>query len=369
MRIAQIAPVIENVPPRKYGGTERMVYALTEELVKRGHKVTLFASGGSKTSARLFPLFPTAVREMNVEDLYGCNWARLLGAGLPYQYQDEFDIIHDHNEPLSVPIAHLSQTPVVMTLHGAFITQNQKLYEKLNRPYLVSISRAQIPPGSKVNHIATIHHGFAMDDYPFSDKAKDYLLYVGRISPEKGVHNAIAVAKKVKKQLILAAKLDTKDIDYFKEKIEPELNDQILWIGEVNEEQRNYLMSHALCFLHPIEWAEPFGLTLIEAMACGAPVIAVGKGSIPEIVQHGTTGFVVDSIEEMAQAIKHVDEINRRTCREYTLQYFNSERMTDEYEMVYKAILAGKQQKKHNFTPQTFQRQSVLHKNDGEEFL
>jgi len=142
MRIAQIAPVIERVPPKKYGGTERMVYALTEELVRRGHEVTLFASGNSKTSAKLFPLFPTTLREMHVEDLYGCNWGRLLGAGLPYNYQGDFDIIHDHNEPLSVPIANLSQTPVVITLHGAFTPGSQQLYERLTNPHLISISEA-----------------------------------------------------------------------------------------------------------------------------------------------------------------------------------------------------------------------------------
>ena len=368
MRIAQIAPVIEKVPPKKYGGTERMVYALTEELVKRGHEVTLFASGDSKTSAKLFPLFPTAVREMGVEDLYGCNWARLLGAGLPYNFQDQFDIIHDHNEPLSVPIANLSTTPVVMTLHSLFSPGSRKLYEKMRNPYLISISRAQIPPEADVNHIETIHHGYDIQQYPFSETADDYLLFVGRISPEKGLHNAIAAAKKLRKQLVIAAKLDLKDMKYFKERIEGELSDQILWIGEVNDEERNRLMANALCFLHPIEWSEPFGLTLIEAMACGTPVVAFGHGSIPEIVKDRETGYVVSSIEEMVTAIKQIGKIDRWACRKHVLDNFTVSRMAEDYELVYEAILQGKYSQK-NYYKGNMARFSGLRARDTDENL
>jgi glycosyltransferase involved in cell wall biosynthesis len=350
MKIAQIAPIIEKVPPEKYGGTERMVHTLTEELVKRGHEVTLFAAGGSRTSAKLYPILPTTIRNMKVENLYGENWARLLGAGLPYQLQHKFDIIHDHNEPLSVPIANLSQTPVVMTLHGIVDAGKQQLFEKLTHPYLVSISKAQVLSKVNINHIETIYHGFDMQNYPFSDTPRNYLLYVGRMSPEKGLHNAIAVAQKLNKQLVIAAKLDEKDMPYFKKKIEPHLSDKIVWIGEVKEEERNTLMSKALCFLHPAEWDEPFGLTLIEAQACGAPVIAFDKGSIPEIIKHGQTGFVVKSVEEMVTAIKHIKNIDRKKCRRHVLDKFNAKRMADEYELIYETILEKRYQEKNHFS-------------------
>lgn len=358
MRIAQIAPLIERVPPKTYGGTERVVSALTEELVRRGHDVTLFASGDSKTTAKLFPIYPKNLREAKL-DPFQENSVRLMGIGIPYQHQYEFDIIHDHNFPYSAPTANLSKVPVVATLHGPIDPGNQELYERLTNPYIISISNAQVPKKSNMNYVTTIYHGFDMKNYPFSEDNEDFLLYVGRIAPKKGLHHAINVAKALNKKLIIAAKLD-KEVhgDYFAEKIKPYLSDQIQWIGETTEWERNLLMSKAIAFLHPACWEEPFGLTMIEALACGAPVVAFNRGSVPEIVKDGRVGYVVENEKEMINALTNIHKINRKACRTYALNNFNAHKMVDEYEIIYKAILDGTYQKSSRSEPKklsTFQ--------------
>lgn len=342
MRIAQIAPLIETVPPEKYGGTERVVYTLTEELVKRGHEVTLFASGDSKTSAKLVSVFPKALRKVKLEDLYGNNVYTMLNIGLAYSRQFQFDIIHDHIGHASLPAANMSQTPVVTTLHGAFTPENKRIYEYLNKPYYISISNAQREPAPNIHYAGNVYNGLYMDDYPFSEEDEGYLLFVGRITMEKGVHYAIEVAQYLNLPLIIAAKLESVDMPYFNEYIAPRLSDQVQWIGEVNEEERNKLMSKALAFLHPITWREPFGLTLIESMACGCPVIAFNKGSIPEVISHGYTGYVVNDVDEMIEAMAKIDRIDRHECRQYALKNFNALKMTIEYEAIYKKVLQEK---------------------------
>ncbi len=339
MRIAQIAPVAERVPPKQYGGTERIVHELTEELVKRGHQVTLFASGDSITSAKLISPVKKNVRELKVVDVYGSNFYAMLNIGTAYAMQDEFDIIHDHNAHLSVATANLSRTPVVMTMHGPFTMHNRPLFEKLNNPHIVAISHAQTVPAPDLNYAGVVHHGLSMEHYPFSAKDDGYLLYVGRISEEKGVHYAVETAEYLDLPLIIAAKVDRVDMPYFKEKIEPKLNEKIRWIGEVGQKERNRLMAGALCFLHPVMWREPFGLTLIEAMACGTPVIAFRRGSIPEIVIDSKTGFVVEDLEEMIEAVRRVRTISREECRSHVLKNFNVEKMTDAYEQIYELVL------------------------------
>jgi glycosyltransferase involved in cell wall biosynthesis len=340
MKIAQIAPLIERVPPKTYGGTERVVSALTEELVKRGHDVTLFASGDSITSARLVPIYPKNLRELKL-DPFKENSIRLMGIGVPFSRQNEFDIIHDHNLPFSAPTANLAKTPVIATLHGPIDPGNQELYEAMSNPYLVSISKAQIPKNSTMNHITTIYHGFNMQQFPYSNKPLDFLLYVGRIAPKKGLHHAINVTKKLNMKLVIAAKYVQYHDDYFQNIIKPQLSDKIQWIGEVNEIERNKLMSNARAFLHPACWDEPFGLTMIEALACGTPVIAYKRGSIPEIIKHEKVGFIVNNETEMARAIMKINTIDREACRRYALSKFNVEKMTDEYEIVYRAVIGG----------------------------
>ncbi len=338
MRIAQIAPLVERVPPKKYGGTERVIHALTEELVRRGHEVTLFATGDSITSARLHGTYPRPLREARVKDLYGVNHWTLLTVGEAYQMQKEFDVIHDHLLPISLPTANLSETPVVMTAHGAFSQDLRKLMQSLKRPNIVTISNAQMFGTLAINHAGTVYNGLSMEQYPFGEKMGEYLLYVGRFSMEKGVHIALDVANELDLPLIIAAKLDEVHRGYYEKFIVPELSPRIQWIGEVDEEIRNALMSNARCFLHPVQWREPFGLTMIEAMACGCPVVAFNHGSVPEVVQHGKTGFVVEDADEMAAAVERIGEIDRAACREYALSTFTTERMVDGYEEIYRKV-------------------------------
>lgn len=344
MRIAQIAPIVERVPPKKYGGTERVISALTEELVRRGHDVTLFASGDSQTAAKLIATYPHALREDFPEpSVKRLIWSQRHVA-TAYAMWHQFDIIHDHTSWVSAGMAHMSRIPVVMTLHSAFTPETIALFESFDHPYLVSISDAQRKPAPDFNYIATVYNGLPMNNYPFSFKNDGYLLFVGRICEEKGTHFAVQVARRLNLPLIIAAKLeDGPNRAYFEREIEPYLSDTIRWIGEVNEQERNRLFSRALCSLHPVTWPEPFGLTLIEAMACGAPVVAFDKGSIPEVIKHGKTGYIVNDVDEMTNAVSRIDKIDRRECRRYALKQFSAEQMGDNYELVYDAILGVSQ--------------------------
>lgn len=351
MRIAQVAPIVERVPPKKYGGTERVVHSLTEELVKRGHEVTLFASGDSKTSAKLISVYPKSLREVKLKDLYGQNIWTMLNIGLAYSQADSFDIIHDHVGHPSLPTANISPTPVVMTLHGAFTAENKRIFETLKKPYFVSISESQAKSAPNVNYAGNVYNGLPMENYPFSEENDGYLLFVGRISMEKGVHHAIEVAQYLDLPLIIAAKLESVDLPYFNEYVGPRLSENIKWIGEVDEAERNILMSKALCFLHPVTWKEPFGLTMIEAMACGCPVVALNKGSIPEVVENGRSGYVVNDIDEMIDAVNHIKRIDRAECRQYSLENFSATRMAEGYEKIYEKIIQAKRKAKLNSKP------------------
>lgn len=339
MKIAQIAPIIERVPPAKYGGTERVVHAIVEELVRRGHEVTLFASGDSVTSANLVSVYPRSLREAKIKDLYGGNALTMLNIGRAYQIQKRFDIIHDHNGFFSLPTANTAKVPVVMTYHGPFYPEIRRMYQTLKKPFVASISNAQVKGVTGINFIGNVYHGLSMEHFPYSDANENYLLFAGRISAEKGVHFAIETALYLNLPLIIAAKLEPMDTPYFNQYVGPYLSDTIKWVGEVTEEERNKLMSRALCFLHPVTWQEPFGLVLIEAMTCGCPVIAFRKGSIPEIVVHGKTGFVVSDIYEMIKAVMKIKKISRQACREHAISNFNAKIMVDKYEKIYDKII------------------------------
>lgn len=346
LRIAQLANIAERVPPHKYGGTERIVSVLTEELVKRGHQVTLFASGDSITSAKLVSIYPKALRYSRVLDnVYGANILSLLNIGYAYQRQDQFDIIHDHNGYLSLPTANFSKTPVVMTVHGYFGVNEKRIFENLKNPYLVSVSKAQAASAPNLKFMGNVYHGLDLKDFPFSKKLGKYLLFTGRISMEKGVHFAIETALYLDMPLIIAAKLDSEvdashDVSYFKQFIEPKLSDQIKWVGEVSETERNKLMSGALCSLHPITWPEPFGLTIIESMACGTPVVAFNLGSMPEIIEDGKSGYIVEDVSSMIEAVAKIQKIDRQYCRKYVLDKFSVGNMVDGYESIYHKILS-----------------------------
>ncbi|MES2007206.1 MAG: glycosyltransferase family 4 protein [Patescibacteria group bacterium] len=341
MKIAQISTIASRVPPKGHGGTERIVHALTEELVKRGHEVTLFASGDSITSAKLDSVWPINLRETDIEPLYGINTVFLHHLGHAYRLGQEFDIIHDHTGCSGLPFAELSSRPVVMTMHGLVPRMHQPLFKEFKKANLVAISHDQQQDHMEYNTAGVVHNGLMMEKYPFSLTHKGYLLYVGQISEAKGARYAIEAAKKLNLPLIIAARLDKREKyqTYYKTYIEPYLSDTIRYIGEVGEEERNELMAHALCFLHPGTWREPFGLTLIESMACGAPVIAFNKGAIPEIVEEGKTGFVVENVDEMVEAIGRIETIDRAYCREYALKNFSASRMADQYEQLYKKLL------------------------------
>lgn len=341
LKIAQVAPIIERVPPKKYGGTERIVYTLTEELVKRGHQVTLFASGDSQTSANLFSVYPRSLREAKMPNLYGNNELTLLNIGAVYRRQEEFDIIHDHNAPTSLPAANMAKTPTVVTIHGPISSISRRVYRQSTNVHLVAISKAQILHAPDVEIEAVIHHGLDFSNYPFSKNPDNFLLFVGRLSLDKGPHFAIAAAQDLDLPLIMAAKLDSIDLDYYRSYIEPKLSDEgIRWIGEVGEDERNRLMSKALCVLHPATFREPFGLTLIESLACGAPVIGFNKGSVQEIIKNGKNGFIVEDTEEMIDAVEQIKTIDRSYCRSYALQHFSAQKMADEYENLYYKILS-----------------------------
>ncbi|RJR31573.1 glycosyltransferase family 4 protein [Candidatus Parcubacteria bacterium] len=341
MRIAQVSPIIERVPPKKYGGIERVVFALTEELIKKGHRLTLFASGDSITKARLLSVYPISLREAHFKDIYGMNSLCLLNIGSAYKMQNEFDIIHEHNSYIALPTANLSKTPVVVTAHGPFTPEIKRIFFNLKKPHLVTISKSQGKYAYGLNHIGTVYNGLNLEDFPFSKKHEGYLLFIGRICMDKGIHFAIETAMHLNLKLIIGAKLEECDMPYFLKYVKPYLSNKIKWIGEVDEQKRNQLMSRAMCFLHPANWQEPFGLVMIEAMACGCPVIAFNKGSIPEIVKNGKTGFVVSDIVEMVDAVLKVDKIDRLKCRQYVLKNFSAKKMADEYEKIYQKIING----------------------------
>jgi glycosyltransferase involved in cell wall biosynthesis len=332
MRIAQVSTIYQRIPPKRYGAVERLVHCLTESLVKNGHDVTLFATGDAKTSAKLVACHPKNLDEAKI---FGTHRHILLtlNTGVAFEMQDKFDVIHIHDGFISMAAANISRTPCIATIHSDLKQPKRSVYERLRKPFLVTISKSQAGYAKGLNHLGTVHNGLSMDDYPFSDQHEGYLLFVGRIAKVKGVHRAIAVAEKLGLPLLIAAHME--DREYFAKDIKPHLNKKIRYIGEVDEKERNRLMSKAMAFIHAVTWPEPFGLTLIEAMACGCPVVAAGQGSIPEIVVDGKTGFVAKDLRGLVSGVRNIDRIDRKFCREYALKKFSADRMADAYEKMY----------------------------------
>jgi glycosyltransferase involved in cell wall biosynthesis len=339
MRIAQLASLVESVPPKKYGGIERFVHYLTEELVKRGHYVTLFASGDSQTKAKLVSIAKQNLRETDTPDPENNNMKNVEKV---YDQANTFDIIHNNLDYYSFQAASKSKTPTVTTLHGPITKSNKNIYNKYKDLNFVSISLAQRKNGENLNWKANIYHGIPVEEFPFNNKPKDYLLVVGRITHEKGTHIAIDVANALKKELYIVAKLDKADVDYFREFIVPRLKSKnIHWVGEMGFEEKNKMMANALCMLHPVTWPEPFGLVLTEAMATGCPVVAFNLGSIPEIISDKKTGFIVKNEEEMKTSIKNMGSISRKACRKHVQDKFSLKHMVDGYEKLYDEIVYG----------------------------
>jgi glycosyltransferase involved in cell wall biosynthesis len=337
MRIAQVAPLYESVPPRAYGGTERVVSYLTDELVRRGHDVTLFASGDSRTEATLVAGCPSGLRlDGRGVDPIALHLAMLVDV---YRRAAEFDVIHCHTDYLGLPLARGVRTPTLLTLHGRLdLTEAHPIYRAYPEVGLVSISDAQRAPLADLRWRATVHHGLPPDLYRFHEGPGRYLVFVGRISPEKRPDSAIRIARAAGVPLRIAAKVDPADRDYYEAVVRPLLDDPLIeFIGEVDDRHKEELFGNALALLFPIDWPEPFGLVMIEALACGTPVIARRRGSVPEIVVDGVTGFVRETEEEMADAVRRLSAISRRDCRAHFERRFTAARMADDYLWLYTA--------------------------------
>jgi glycosyltransferase involved in cell wall biosynthesis len=335
MRIAQVAPLVESVPPKHYGGTERIVAYLTEELVRLGHQVTLFASGDSVTSAELVPVYRRSFRQIKRATDYLSREVVLMDHVM--QRADEFDMIHFHTGCLHYLISRHLTVPHVTTLHGRLDTpESLRLYDRFREMPMISISNAQRGPWPCANWQTTIYHGLPRDLFRFHSEPGGYLAFLGRASPEKRVDRAIEIAKRVGIPLKIAAKVDRADRRYFKREIEPLLNDpHIEWLGEINDEDKDEFLGNAYALLFPIDWPEPFGLVMIESMACGTPVVAYAGGSVAEVMDDGVTGFVVHKIEEAVEAVRRVRNLSRARCREVFEKRFTASRMANDYINVY----------------------------------
>ncbi|WP_333844279.1 glycosyltransferase family 4 protein [Pelomicrobium sp.] len=341
MRIAQIAPLIERVPPRLYGGTERVVYYLTEELARQGHEVTLFASGDSVTSARLVASVPEALR-LNPRVKEPLPYV-ILQLEQVRQQAERFDILHFHVDFLHFPIFRTIAGKTLTTLHGRLdLPDLQAVYREFREMPLVSISDHQRLPMPPVNWIGTVYHGLPRDVCPFNPSPKgDYFAFLGRISPEKRPDRAIEIARRAGVRLRIAAKVDKVDEAYFRERIEPLLSaPHVEFIGEIDEAQKAEFLGNALGLLFPIDWPEPFGLVMIEAMSCGTPVIAWRCGSVPEVVEPGLSGFIVESIDAAVEAVRRIHMLDRTAVRRRFEQRFSAERMARDYLALYQTLIA-----------------------------
>lgn len=339
MRIAQVAPLIESVPPKHYGGTERIVSYLTEELVRAGHQVTLFASGDSVTGARLIAPCERSLRKN--ERCKDPVAREVLLIDHVVEHIDEFDLVHFHTGYLHFPICRYLPIPHVTTLHGRLdIPDLVPVFDRFRDEPLISISNAQREPLAWANWQATIYHGLPVDQFRFRPRPGDYLAFLGRISPEKRADRAIEIAKRAGMRLKLAAKIDKADRRYFKKVIEPMLQQpHVEWVGEITDRDKDEFLGNAYALLFPIDWPEPFGLVMIEAMGCGTPVIAYESGSVPEVMEDGVTGFVVHDLDSAAKAVERVRDLDRARCRGVFEQRYVAKRMASDYIDVYTRLI------------------------------
>jgi len=339
MRIAQVAPLWESVPPKLYGGTERVVSYLTEELVRLGHEVTLYASGDSQTMARLEAMCPQALRLHH--GIMNRDAPIILQCEQAFGSSEEFDIIHSHLDFLAFPVARRCSSPVVTTIHGRLdLPELSPVYREFSEHPLVSISDAQRGPVAWANWLGTVYHGLPPDLYRFQPQAGRYLAFLGRIAPEKCPDQAIRLAQAVGIPLRIAAKVDPADQEYFHAKIEPLLDDPLVeFLGEISDAEKNDFLGDALALVCPYDWPEPFGLVLIEALACGTPVLAYRRGSIPEIIEQGVTGLISDNLQDMIASAKQVRNLDRGRCRKAFEERFTVQRMVRDYLSLYETLL------------------------------
>lgn len=333
MKVAMLSPIAWRTPPRHYGPWERIVSLITEGLVKENIDVTLYATGDSLTSAKLKGICKSPYEED--KDIDPKVWECLHISEI-MEHANQFDIIHNNYDFLPLSYSSLIKTPMVTTIHGFSSPKIMPVYKKYNKTTnYVSISNADRSPD--LDYIRTVYHGIDVDNFTLNEENGDYLVYFGRIHPDKGTWEAIQVAKSAKMKLVIAGIIQDKV--YYEEKVKPFLNEDITYIGCVGPKQRDIVLRNAYALLHPIHFNEPFGLSVVEAMACGTPVIAFDKGSMPEIIQNGKNGFIVSNIEEMTQSLKDIHNISRKLCRETVVKRFSQQRMVKEYIEVYKEIL------------------------------
>ncbi|GIX21674.1 MAG: hypothetical protein KatS3mg121_0457 [Gammaproteobacteria bacterium] len=337
MRVAVLAPIAWRTPPRHYGPWERVTSLITEGLVEAGVDVTLFATADSITRARLEAVCPRGYEEDR--SLIPKVWECLHIAHL-FEQGDRFDLIHNHFDFLPLTYTAMTRTPVVTTIHGFSSPGILPVYEKYNgRVAYVSISDADRAP--TLDYVATVHHGIDIEAFPFSARPQDYLLFFGRIHHDKGAREAIEIARAAGKRLVMAGIIQ--DEGYFREHVEPALEPgRVEYIGSVGPDRRAEILGNALALLHPINFNEPFGLSVVEAMACGTPVVAFARGSMPELIVDGVTGFLVQSVEEAVAAVGRLASIDRRACRRHVERRFTAQRMVDDYLRVYETVLAAR---------------------------
>ncbi len=342
MKIAQVSPLWERVPPPAYGGIELVVSHLTDELVRRGHEVVLFASGDSQTLAKLHSVYPHALRlDPNIKEY---SVYEMLELSRVYERAAEFDIIHSHVGIAALPFGSLVKTPTIHTLHGKFTRDNSKIFTHHAKQPFISISNNQ-RDGVGLNYISTVYNGIDLRGYPFFSQPSDppYLAFLGRFSPEKGPQHAIAIAKITGWRLKMAGKIDTVDRQFFETELAPQIDGkQIEYLGEISHSQKVELLGNAAVTLFPITWREPFGLVMIESMATGTPAIGINLGSVPEVIAHGKTGFVCQSIDEIAALIPAALELSRQTCRDHVANHFSVSQMVDGYEAAFRQVMENR---------------------------
>jgi len=342
MKIAQVPPLYESVPPKLYGGTERVVSYLTDELIRQGHDVVLFGTCDSRTKATIFPVCEQALR-LNKDCKDPLAW-HIYQLQLVLEHAKEFDIIHFHNDYLHYPFSKKAGYSHITTLHGRLDMPDLKpIYRKFYDIPVVSISDSQRAPLPHANWLDTVYHGLPEDLYQQGNGEGGYLAFLGRISPEKRPDRAIEIARQARIPLKIAAKVDAVDEQYYEKVIRPMLDDPFVeFIGEIGENEKGAFLGNALALLFPIDWPEPFGMVLIEAMANGTPVIAYNRGSVPEIITDGTTGFIVNSQKQAIQAVENLHRISRTTCRKTFERSFSSCIMAEKYVSNYERLLTPK---------------------------
>ena len=340
MRILQIAPLWESVPPRAYGGTEAVVHVLVEELVRRGHEVTLCASGDSQTSARLQASYPRSLRTADLENKSVYSWQH---AALSLKDAHDYDIVHNHAGEEVMALSHLVPDVSMLTTMHCLITPDTQFVWDCYIGHYNTISRSQyavMPEVAGGTYAGVVHNGIDVASFPFQAEKDDHLLFLSRISPEKGPQLAVEVARRCGKKLILAGKVDPVDREFFASTIAPLIDgDRVVFVGEADARMKRELYRAASCVLMPITWEEPFGLVLAESQACGTPVITFNRGAAAEIVKDGVTGFVVDSVDEMVAAVARVNEIGPMACRQHVERHFGRQAMAEGYLRVYQSIL------------------------------